>query len=440
MQHHRGMRFFFKASSMVTDLFPKAGARFLDMASLLIMGNRLLMDLTRKAAVRKLRSLQRPEKILVVADLNIGDAVNLQAAFTALRVFFPSARLDYAITAAAMDLIAGNPEITGIFPVFTGRPLPNKTDLKELMRITTETDYDIVFNFCPFFDEKKHFNRPGMVIGYAAMAQRIMRDESKAERTNHIVFQAFRFVHDLLEEAFGPRRGVVFSGVRVTIPDCAIVQAKKFLARLEDPDNETPLIYFNPDASSIFTCVPLFSQAALLRALCKLDCMIVLGRGHTFTNIETELLKKTPRYFHDRIKPVPASLSLEGIAALIDFCDAYVGADTGPLHIAAAKKYSLSGTFPFENRTAVYSVFGATPSRIYGYNSARAGYFPSNQNAPSRIYEAANPCRNMTCINKRAKTCKEIRCFEALNTEEIANDIALHVRRNRQAFTKMAVA
>ena len=428
-------------SSMLTDWFPHAGARLLNLVGYWLVGNPLLINLNRKATIRKLRPIRNPKRILVVADLNIGDAVNLQSSFTALRDFFPYARLDYAVANCAKGIIMGNPEITRVYPVFTGRPLPNAKDCEELRRITAETKYDFIINFCAFFDEKKDFDRSSIVISHVGLARTIMHDEWRHTGTNHVVFQAYRFIHDLLDATFVPVSKKPFTGVRVTIPDSGVAKARKFLFNLESSQSDSPLIYFNPDASSIFTQVPLASQADILESLlCKLDCRILLGRGYTFPNCETDLVKALPDGLRNRIAVVPALMDLEGVAALIDFCDAYVGGDSGPLHIAASKKCSSSGNFHFRNQTAVFSIFGATPARIYGYDSKQRGFLPSNQHASSRVYTAAIPCRNMSCINKRAKTCREVRCFDSLNTNEIIGDIASNLRRNRITFVSTAVA
>ncbi len=405
------------------------------------MGNPIIMDINRKATIMKLRSVKDPQKILVVADLNIGDAVNLQATVAALRDFFPYASLDYVIADCAKILIAGNPEITHVFPVFTGRPLPNENDRNELKRITKETKYDVIFNFCPFFNERKDFNGPGVVIGYTGMAHRMMHIETHSFGTNHIVSQAYRYVRDICSKVFIPIRNESFTGVGVTLPDSAVLKAREFYFTLEGFDFGFPLIYFNPDASSVFTLVPLEVQAEILHDLIyKFDCRIFLGRGYTFPKREIDLIKTLPKSRVNRIAVVPDFLGLEGTAALIDSCDAYVGGDTGPLHIASAKKTSNSGKSLFVNRTAVYSIFGATPARMYGYDSERVGFFPSNQKAQSRVFISKSICRNMTCINKRAKTCKEIHCFDGLDTREILDGITENLYHRQQCFVQLAVA
>jgi hypothetical protein len=124
---------------------------------------------------------------------------------------------------------------------------------------------------------------------------------------------------------------------------------------------------------------------------------------------------------------IPADLPLEVYSALIDFCDVFVSGDKGPLHLAAARRFSRTGKFVFRNRTAVLSLFGATPARMSGYDSFQPGYLPANQDAPSWAYTAGSPCRNITCLNKMYKTCRTIRCFDEVDIEGLARRVGSYL-------------
>jgi hypothetical protein len=105
---------------------------------------------------------------------------------------------------------------------------------------------------------------------------------------------------------------------------------------------------------------------------------------------------------------------------LIDLADVFVSGDTGPLHVAAARKISRTNRREFRNQTAVLSLFGATPARMSGYDSRKTGYLPACQDAPSLCYTAGSPCRNITCLNKMLKTCPTVRCFEEMDIDALA--------------------
>jgi ADP-heptose:LPS heptosyltransferase len=183
------------------------------------------------------------------------------------------------------------------------------------------------------------------------------------------------------------------------------------------------LILYNPDAASRFSLIPLELQGSLIRQLAKLPFSILLGAGHTAKSIEVELLNFLPPSERNKILIIPPSMPLDCYAALIDFSDVFITADTGPLHIGAARKFARSKNYKFRNKTAIFSIFGASSACIYGYDSNLPGFFPANQDAPSYVYIAESPCRNITCINKMAKTCKTVRCFHSLDIEQIVLDI-----------------
>jgi hypothetical protein len=98
------------------------------------------------------------------------------------------------------------------------------------------------------------------------------------------------------------------------------------------------------------------------------------------------------------------------------------------LHLAAASRLSRTGRHHFRNRTALLSIFGATPARMSGYDSVQPGYLPANQAAPSWSYTAESPCRNITCVNKIFKTCRDLRCFEAVDITALAGRIREYLK------------
>jgi hypothetical protein len=53
---------------------------------------------------------------------------------------------------------------------------------------------------------------------------------------------------------------------------------------------------------------------------------------------------------------------------------------------------------------------------------------PANQDVLSRTYVSQSPCRNITCVNKMAKTCQKVRCFEVLDVDSIYRDVDLYLK------------
>jgi hypothetical protein len=128
-----------------------------------------------------------------------------------------------------------------------------------------------------------------------------------------------------------------------------------------------------------------------------------------------------------RIRIIPRAMRLEVYSALLDRADVFVTGDTGPLHLAASRKYSRSGSHQFRNRTAILSCFGATTPRTSGYDSFHQGFLDSNQDAPAWCYQAGSRCRNITCLNKMFKTCNTVRCFEQVDVSALAALVVSYV-------------
>jgi hypothetical protein len=158
------------------------------------------------------------------------------------------------------------------------------------------------------------------------------------------------------------------------------------------------------------------------------DTMFLVGAGHTEAGIGERLITALPESLRGRVRIVPASMPLATYAAVIDFADVFISGDTGPLHLAAARRHARSGANVFRNRTAVLSVFGATPPRMSGYDSTQPGYLAASQDAPSWCYQAGSPCRNVTCVNKLFKTCQNVRCFAEVDRDRLA-DLVVHYLR-----------
>ncbi len=418
----------FHLSSLLTDHFPHAGARFLDASLTNILGSDMMVRSKLKKDSRRMSSVDRLDKVLVFGDLNIGDALFSQACVAALRDFLPDAEIDLVIGAAARNLVEGNPEVSRLMPVFHGAPFPNEGDFESVKRISSSRKYDLIFTFSPFFQLRKHFPGAARVFDFTTLASMLVQGERLRNERNHVVYQTHKFVQRILSEFVSPVRYELFRGVTVTLSDEAISSAEEFMRKNEILD-DAQIVFLNPDASTRFTAVPIAVQADLLRKLTKLKSRILLGGGHTNPGIEHILLDSLSRSEREKVTIVPPSLPIDAYAALIDYASIYISGDAGPLHISAARKRSRSGYHEFRNRTSVFSIFGATPSRIYGYDSRYANSFSANQDAPSHTYISESPCRNITCINKMAKTCKTLKCFEFVDVEKMIEDADDILRR-----------
>lgn len=420
----------FHLTSVITDWFPRGGAKFFDTVLPPLIGNRMLVNQQFKKNLGILRKVKEFKKILVIPDIHIGDAIMMQAAVTAFRDFFPDAQIDYIVKKSVACLMEGNPDISNLYPYFTGGVFPSPSDIENIKKLVTKNQYDLCYNCSPFFEDARHFPKGQVILDFLSSAPQIMRNDIDQTGVNHSLFQCYDFPHRLLSQFLSPQRMKPLAGVPMTLSDRAIEESKTFLKENHIPTN-LPLLFLNPDTASPFTRIPFDDQVELLKRLAQMPGHILLGTDFTTKTLEQRLLDKLSPEEKAKITYVPTSLSLDGYTALIDFADVFISGDTGPLHMAAARKVSKSGNHKFRNKTFVVSIFGATPARYAGYDSKNPLFMPANQDVQSRAYTSESPCRNVTCVNKMFKTCKTVRCFEVLDIENIVVDIKLYLNGSK---------
>ncbi len=430
MDRETEFRRFFQFTSLVTDVFPRRGARVLDLAVKGLLGNILVLKAVESQTRRQLRKVHRVRRLLIAADLNIGDAIIAQPAVSAAREIFPSAVIDCVIKKSARNLIEGSPKISRLYPLYEGAPHPTESDLAGLSRISAAGNYDLVINFSPMVDDGT-FGRT-RVVNYSLMAAELIRNEGRrSDVPNNIVCRSHGFMGEIFRGILPPGFGRNFRGADMYLPEEAIQNARAFLLA-GGVSQEEPIVMVNPDASARFTRMPFDFQLKLLRKLAGMGCSVLLGSGHVEKFIEHELFYSLAPEHRRKVTIVPSSTALDVYTALIDQSDVFISGDTGPLHLAAARKFARESGTSLRNATAVLAVFGSTPSHIYGYDSQVPGFFPANQDAPSRTFVGAVQCRNITCINKVAKTCKEVRCFQSLDPDDVALEASIHIENARR--------
>lgn len=410
-------RFIFRFVSKFTELFPNRGAKIADWCALHVAGNTLVRTYIARRSRRMLKKIGTISSVCVVADMNIGDAVMIQSAITALRELLPNARIDYVFNRNAAGLVSQNPDISHAFPIYSGFALPTRDDRERINGIFADTHYDLVLNFCHFVNKRNCALPWRRTIGVAGLSGAVLKSEHDPRGISHMIYRIYSFVYSLFPETAAPRD---FPGVRVFISPSAIEAADSFLR--EHDLNDSRLILFNPDATSRFTMLPVAMQVSLLKNVLRQNTQVLLRQPQE--SISGPILDSLSDEEKKRLVMVPRSMSLDVFAALIDRCRVFFTADGGTMHIAAAKKECPAGTHAFLNATAVVSVFGATPPRIYGYDSKKTGFFAANQRAASRAYVAESTYRNIFCIAKHAMTYSdETIFFKNLDIDDIVTNL-----------------
>lgn len=423
-------RIAFAASSRLTEIAPAWGARLLDSTLRPVLGSRALAALFARRNRATLRRTTRFRRFLVVPDIHIGDAVMTQSALAGLRDFYPDAIVDYAVNRTVAPIIEGHPDASRVLPMFSGANVPTAGDVLDLRNLIRGGDYDLVLSFGPFMEPEELAGRRQPFVSFLTHAPTLVRNENDRTHINHFSFQYYQFVRGVLATSGRPQRGDAYPGTRATLTDEAIAGAARF-AMAAGLAGASGVVMINPDSACRFNLVPFDSQAGLLERIAAdvaEDTVILLGAGHSRPGIGAQLVEAVPEPLRAKLRVIPPELPLDAYVALIDYADVFVTGDTGPLHLAAARRYPRSGGHQFRNRTAVLSLFGATVPRMSGYDSAQPGYLAANQDAPSWCYLAPSRCRNITCLNKYFKTCRTVRCFEGVDVAGLADLVVSHLR------------
>lgn len=409
---------FYYFSSLLTRFFPRFGVWFFDKVVFPPMGSRFLVERARRGNIRILDGIRSFDRILVVSDMHIGDAIYTQPSISAIRDYFPDSKIDYAVHIKVASLFEGNPEISNVIKVFDGKMLPSRSDLSRLRTLIKDGGYDVIFNFSPFLVKTGAYRKEQSLFDINTFKHVFSRDQLLPDAPNHFLHQVNAFVRSLLRERLEPKREIRPSKVQIYLNGAAFQQAGEWLfnTRWRPP---RPLVFLNPDGASPYTRIPEHFQLQILRGLIGQGAFVLLGKGKSDSDIGVRLREGLDITERESTVMIPDWWSLETYASLIDFTDVFISGDTGPLHIAAAWKNIKGAKNGFANRTAVFSIFGATPARMSGYDHFKPGYVPSNQDADSHTFVSESPCRNVTCLNKMMKTCARLRCFEDLDTRVI---------------------
>ncbi len=437
-----------------TDAYPSFGPKVFQRAFVGFFGSRMICNfylrkyrkqwntsrslLNASQNGRAIESAQ-PQKILLIVDVCIGDSVLAAQCLPAIRKSFPYAELHYVCNKTGGELIDGIPEVHVHNIIHGERGFPTEEDIARLQLLVEREQFSVVLNLGPFLGKKALGPSARMIQLYLPFAAYVIR-AWKLNGTRHISYLSRAFVSEFL----GPENSGVFKSHRTTdhlhadqignlntnavyLSTDSIATAQAFLDGLGVASGNR-IVFFNPDATSKFGQIPFDVQVKLLREIgeLKLVSAILIGRAYTSLGIEGSLIATLPEYSLEKVHIVPY-MPIEAYTALIDASDMFISGDTGPLHIAACRKLGQDGS-PLRNKTVILAIYGATDSRMYGYDSEQPFHAPANQDAPSKSFSAPAPCRNITCVNKFGKSCAEVRCFDGLPVDEIVDYISSYFK------------
>lgn len=378
----------------------------------------------KKRNSKKLLQIGRLKKVLIIPDINIGDALICQSFIGPIKNAFPDIEISYIYQRSASPLVCMNPNIDEHFPLFRSIGYPSDKDFASLQNLLKGFHFDMIFNLNPYFTSKHFRSARSPVIYSSRMISNIIRTYTSYGSEAHISLHMSKFAEELIEALVSNPEGEEkkqqdFHHHCFYSTQNPFLMAQKFLKKLKIRAGSKK-VFLNPDTSCAYTRIPLGIQKELLRGImANQDTHILLNCGFTFQGIEKELLQEIPLSCRDRVTVIPKETPIDVYAALTDHSDVFITGDTAPLHIAAAKKIIVDSDLHFRNSTAVVGIFGATSSKIYGYDSFSTEHIAAPQKAPSKAFEVFPECKNLTCIDKIFKACPKVKCFDGLKSEPI---------------------
>ncbi len=389
----------------------------------------------KKRNSKKLLQIDRLRKVLIIPDINIGDAMICQSFIAPMKKAFPDIEINYIYQQRASPLVCTNPDIDEHFPLFQNIGYPSDKDFANLQNLLKDFRFDLIINLNPYFTSK-HFRATRSPVIYSSrLISNIIRNYASNGREAHISLQMSKFAEELIETLISnPANGGTINKDSHQIcfytVQSPFLRAKRMLEELNIASVSNK-VFLNPDTSCPYTRIPLGVQKELLKGiLSNPETHILLNCGFTFEGIEKELLNEIPSSCSKRVTIIPKDTPIDVYAALVDHSDVFITGDTAPLHIAAAIKVIVDSDLHFRNKTAVVGIFGATSSKIYGYDSFSDEHIAAPQNAPSKIFEAFPGCKNITCIDKIFKACRKVKCFDGLKSVSIIDYVNRYLSKN----------
>lgn len=403
-----------------------------------LLRHRTLGNYLRKKNAALLNNIGPIRKILVISDVNIGDAIIAQSCTDALRHYLPDCEVDYAYNVVVDPIIKRNPQISHFFPIFASPFKPSKIERSRVRRLCREKAYDLVINLCPFLSGHDFRGAGCTALFPTLLIAEILWAKATGNETANVAYRVNEYVNQLFsalpQKTDSSTEKCYYSGTKLYLSVDALAARNRYLRSL-GISPEDVIVYFNPDASNKYTFLDRDKQLLLLKRLLSQDSFdfLLLGPGITFKGIERYLFDNMPAPLREKLVLLDKKVSIDTYATLLDICDVFITGDTGPMHIAAARKICVNNPQAFKNRTAIVGIFGSSEPGIYGYDSFGDTFVKASQDAPSKIFEATPDCKDITCSLQRiANKCSGERCFDGIDIDEIVAYIGGYLSSAKQ--------
>jgi heptosyltransferase-1 len=345
------------------------------------------------------------DRILIIRLSAIGDVLRTLPAANALRDRFPTAHIVWVLEEKARDVLAYQPEIDETIVFQRDRwkngilnPLTFLRTIGEVYRFVKELrskHWDIAFDFHGIL-------KSGLISYLSGAKDRVGFERGYCKEWNHLFnnrkvnpgsSRISRFERNLTLLGYlgleGGRRGV---DLRVSQEDVAYVDQ---FFRDRCPAISGPLVAVHPGTSpktSYKRWEPTkYSELAdrLVEEL-KASVLFTWGPG------EKSMVDNVRGRMRRGSMVAPETHSLKQLAEIFRRCNAYIGSDTGPMHIASLVK------------TPVVGIYGPTDPVV---------------NAPYEGTPHIIVRKDLQCSPCRNRGCKDVECMKAIGSQDVLDAV-----------------
>ena len=325
-----------------------------------------------------LASLPHAQRILVVRLGAVGDVVRTLPAAAGLRLSWPEAHLAWLVEPGSASVLRGQPWLDEVivFPraalaaaLRRGRLVALAREAGAFTRQLRGARFDLVVDFHAIL-------KSGVLARLSGAARRVSYARPFAREGAHWFASDRAQLAPLEQSRFDRNEGLLrYLGSEVTLPARPLSVPKQALERMAEALGPGPAPVVIHPGTSDATPYKRWTAAgygAVARALAAdgIPCLVTAGPAVSDREMAAAVLAAAG----DAARPAPATPTLLDLAALFARARLYLGADSGPMHVA-----SLVGT-------PVLQLLGPTPPVE---NAPYAGT-PSRT---LRVQIACNPCR-----------------------------------------------
>ncbi len=336
----------------------------------------------------------------------LGDAVLTLPLIAALKAALPDAEVDFFVRPGLGSLFSAQPELAAVYEQRKAGGLAGLADLFRLGRKTAgRYDLWVGCHQSPRSSLAALLSRATVRVGYSGSLLRRLCYTRLIDRRFgelHEIDRLLRLASAALGEA--AEQASASASIR---PGLALVPAARDAAeRFWNAHVRGPCLGVHPGSVWPTKCWPAEGFAHVVRAALDAGAdVIVFGGPGEETSAgyvcECALRNAPPSLSRGTLHDLSGRLTLPELAAFIDRLNAYLGNDSGPLHLAWSR--------------------GVPVTALFGPTTENLGFFPRGEQAT--VLETPLPCRPCGLHGPRRCPLGHHRCMTDIMPETVWEDV-----------------